>query len=105
MVQHSSSRISSRDGVNTARLFFEHHACRFQEIDQQQDIGKDVYVDLADKAGITPLCVALQIKSGVSYRFRRLSSFGEVPSLCPQSGLAPWQEKLPRDRQCFLEEK
>jgi len=33
-----------------ARLFFEHHACRFQEIDQQQDIGKDVYVDLADKA-------------------------------------------------------
>jgi len=47
-----------------ARLFFEHHACRFQEIDQQQDIGKDVYVDLADKA----LCLALQIKSGVSYR-------------------------------------
>ena len=54
--------------MNTARLFFEHHACRFQEIDQQQDIGKDAYVDLADKAGITPLCVALQIKSGVSYR-------------------------------------
>jgi len=68
MVQPSSSRITSRDGVNTARLFFEHHACRFQEIDQQQDIGKDVYVDLADKAGITPLCVALQIKSGVSFR-------------------------------------
>src|SRR5437016_13661502 len=68
MVQHSSSRITSRDGVNTARLFFEHHACRFQEIDQQQDIGKDVNVDLADKAGITPLCVALQIKSGASYR-------------------------------------
>lgn len=68
MVQHSSSRITSRDGVNTARLFFERHACRFQEIDQQQDVGKDVYVDLADKAGITPLCVALQIKSGVSYR-------------------------------------
>jgi hypothetical protein len=64
MVQPSSSRVTSRDGVNTARLFFEHHACRFQEIDQQQDIGKDVYVDLADKAR----CVALQIKSGVSYR-------------------------------------
>jgi hypothetical protein len=68
VVQSSSSRITSRDGVNTARLLFEHHACRFQEIDQQQDVGKDVYVDLGDNAGITPLCVALQIKSGVSYR-------------------------------------
>jgi hypothetical protein len=35
MVQPSSSRVTSRDGVNTARLFFERHACRFQEIDQQ----------------------------------------------------------------------
>ena len=68
IVQPSSSRVTSRDGVNSARLFFEHHSCRFQEIDQQQDIGKDVYVDLADRADITPLCVALQIKSGVSYR-------------------------------------
>ena len=68
MVQPKSTRVTSRDGVNTARLFFEHHACRFQEIDQQQDIGKDVYFDLADETGITPLCVALQIKSGVSYR-------------------------------------
>ena len=64
----STSRITSRDGVNAAHSFFEHHGCRFQEIDQQQDIGKDAYVDLADKAGITPLCVALQIKAGASYR-------------------------------------
>lgn len=68
IVQTNSARVTSRDGVNRARLFFEHHACRFQEIDQQQDVGKDVYVDLADDDGITPLCVALQIKSGVSYR-------------------------------------
>lgn len=68
MVPPSASRTTSRDGVNTARLLFEHNDCRFQEIDQQQDVGKDVYVDLADKAGITPLCVALQIKSGLSYR-------------------------------------
>lgn len=62
------SRITSRDGVNSVRSFFEHHGCRFQEVDQQQDIGKDAYVDLVDKAGITPLCVALQIKAGASYR-------------------------------------
>jgi hypothetical protein len=61
-------RVTSRDGVNAARYFFEHHGCTFQEIDQQQDIGKDAYVDLADHQGITPLCVALQIKAGTSYR-------------------------------------
>ena len=50
------------------RLFLEHHACTFQEVGQQHDFGKDAYVDIADTGGITPLCVALQIKSGVSYR-------------------------------------
>jgi len=68
MVQRNSTRIVSRDGVNRARLFFEHHGCTFQEIGQQHDFGKDAYVDLADAKGITPLCVALQIKAGVSYR-------------------------------------
>lgn len=63
-----SSRITSRDGVNTARLFFEHNGCTFQEIGQQHDFGKDAYVDIADATGVTPLCVALQIKSGVSFR-------------------------------------
>jgi hypothetical protein len=63
-----SSRITSRDGVNAARTFFEHHGCTFQEIDQQQDFGTDAYVNIADAGKITHLCVALQIKSGVSYR-------------------------------------
>jgi hypothetical protein len=67
-MQNRSIRVTSRDGVNFARLFFEHHGCTFQEIGQQHDFGKDAYVDLADEAGITPLCVALQIKSGASYR-------------------------------------
>jgi hypothetical protein len=67
-VQIGSSRITGRDGVNLARLFFEHHNCRFQEIDQQQDIGKDAFVDLADSSGVTPLCVMLQIKAGAAYR-------------------------------------
>lgn len=63
-----STRITSRDGVNTARLFFEHHGCTFQEVGQQHDFGKDAYVDLADYEGITSLCVALQIKAGTSYQ-------------------------------------
>ena len=63
-----SNRVTSRDGVNVTRLFFEHCGCTFQEIDQQHDFGKDAYIDLADEAGFTPLCVALQVKAGVSYR-------------------------------------
>lgn len=64
----SGSRIIGRDGVNKARSFFEHHAFRFVDVPQEQDIGKDAYVDLVDETGITPLCVALQVKAGVSYR-------------------------------------
>jgi hypothetical protein len=70
-VQPEVSRVTSRDGVNAARTFFEHYRCRFQEVDQHQDIGKDAYVDLVDGSGITPLCAALQIKSGISYRTMR----------------------------------
>src|SRR5579859_3632547 len=67
-MQTRSIRVTSRDGVNVTRLFFEHQGCTFQEIGQQHDFGKDAYVDLADEAGITGLCVAIQIKSGNSYR-------------------------------------
>lgn len=67
-MQTRSICITSRDGVNVGRLFFEHHGCTFHEIGQQHDFGKDAYVDLADESGITPLCVALQVKSGTSYR-------------------------------------
>jgi hypothetical protein len=49
-------------------MFFEHYGCTFQEIDQQHDFGKDAYVDIADDSKVTHLCVALQIKSGTSYR-------------------------------------
>lgn len=58
------NRITGRNGVKTARLFFEDHGCTFQEVGQQHDFGKDAYLDLADHAGVTPLCVALQIKAG-----------------------------------------
>ena len=68
LVRSNANRVTGRDGVNTARLFFEHHECRFLEVDQQQDIGKDAYVDLVDGERISPLCVALQVKAGLSYR-------------------------------------
>jgi len=61
-------RVTGRDGVNATRTFFEHHGCTFQEIAQQNDFGKDAYVDIAEAGKLTHLCVALQIKSGASYR-------------------------------------
>jgi hypothetical protein len=49
-------------------MLFEQHGCAFQEVAQQNDFGKDAYVDLAADGAVTPLCVAVQVKSGVSYR-------------------------------------
>lgn len=45
-----------------------HNRCKFQEIDLRNDFGKDVYVDVATNGVVSYLCVALQIKSGTSYR-------------------------------------
>jgi hypothetical protein len=64
----SHSRITSREGVNAAQAFFESNGCVFQEVAQQNDYGKDGYVDIARSGVLTPLCVAVQIKSGESYR-------------------------------------
>ncbi len=60
--------MTSDDGVNAARTFFGHNRCKFQEVDLRSDIGKDVYVDVATNGVVSYLCVALQIKSGTSYR-------------------------------------
>lgn len=64
-----AQRVVSRSGVNAAQAFFERHGCVFQEVAQQNDFGKDdAYLDIAREGVITHLCVALQIKSGESYR-------------------------------------
>jgi hypothetical protein len=54
--------------VNAAQSFFEREHCVFQPIAQENDFGKDAYVDLGDPDEISHLCVAVQIKSGPSYR-------------------------------------
>ena len=65
---NSAQRIICRDGVNAVRTFLEHHGCVFQEVDLQNDFGKDGYVDIGKDGAVTFLCAALQIKSGRSYR-------------------------------------
>ncbi|MBK9375643.1 MAG: DUF4365 domain-containing protein [Holophagales bacterium] len=67
-VKLPKTRRTNLKGVNTARAFFEEHDCVFQVVDQQNDFGKDAYVDLVDGDEVTPLCVAVQIKSGTSFK-------------------------------------
>jgi hypothetical protein len=47
---------------------FERNGYVFQEVSQQNDFGKDAYVDITHDGCFSPLCVAVQIKSGSSYR-------------------------------------
>ncbi len=67
-VRNPPERITAREGINAAQTFFERHGCVFQEVAQQNDFGKDAYVDIGDDESVSFLCVALQVKAGVSYR-------------------------------------
>jgi hypothetical protein len=62
------SQATSRDGINFVRTLVERHNCTFQEIDLQNDLGNDAYVEFVAEECATGCCVALQIKSGSSYR-------------------------------------
>lgn len=65
-----ANRKVERSAVNATRTFFESQGCVFQEIDLANDYGKDAYVDLVASQDLTGMCVALQIKGGISYRTR-----------------------------------
>ena len=50
------------------RALVERHNSTFQEIDLHNDLGNDAYVEFVVEENATGCCVALQIKSGTSYR-------------------------------------
>jgi len=64
--KHSQS--ISRDGINFVRSLVERQNSTFQEIDLHNDLGNDAYVEFVVEENATGCCVALQIKSGPSYR-------------------------------------
>lgn len=64
----SPQRSVDRQGMLATQTYFESRHHVFQEVAQQNDFGKDAYVDLSQKGEITPLCIALQVKSGLTYR-------------------------------------
>ncbi|MDU9394944.1 DUF4365 domain-containing protein [Pseudomonas sp. zfem003] len=62
------SQATSRDGVNFVKGLIERQNSIFQEIDLHNDIGNDAYIEFIVEENATGCCVALQIKSGASYR-------------------------------------
>lgn len=62
------SQSTSRDGINFVCTLVEHQNSTFQEIDLHNDLGNDAYVEFVVEENATGCCVALQIKSGTSYR-------------------------------------
>lgn len=62
------TQATSREGINFVRTLVERHNSTFQEIDLHNDLGNDAYVEFVVEENATGCCVALQIKSGTSYR-------------------------------------
>jgi hypothetical protein len=66
--KRKDSQATSREGVNFVCRLVEHHNSTFQEIDLHNDLGNDAYIEFVVDENATGCCVALQIKSGISYR-------------------------------------
>lgn len=66
--QHRKNRIIEKEGVNAAKSIFEGCGCVFQEVNLENDYGKDAYVDLGDEFSTSSICAGIQIKSGSSFK-------------------------------------
>jgi len=61
-------RVVERAAVRAVTALFENAGMHVQQVDTANDIGKDLYVDLADEGRFTGELIAVQIKGGRSYR-------------------------------------
>jgi hypothetical protein len=68
VIKLPDTRVVARAGVNAAHTFFDSNGCVFHEVAQQNDFGKDAYIDIVRDGVLTHLCAAIQIKSGESFR-------------------------------------
>jgi hypothetical protein len=64
----SRNRPTEKIGARVATGLFEDAGMIVQQVDQANDIGKDLFVDLADDGVFTGDLIAVQVKSGPSYR-------------------------------------
>lgn len=53
--------------MNAVRALVDAQNCTFQEIDLENDLGNDAYLEFVVEEAATGCCIALQIKSGPSY--------------------------------------
>ena len=67
-MKRRSNRRVERAGVNASQALFEHCDWLFQDVNLENDFGKDAYVDAPNGDDVSGLCAALQIKSGSSFR-------------------------------------
>ena len=61
------SKATARAGINYVRGVVESNNCIFQEIDLDNDVGNDAYIEFTLDEDATGCCIAVQIKSGTSY--------------------------------------
>ena len=61
-------RPAERAAIRAVTAVFENAGMVVQEVDTANDIGKDLYVDLAQDGRFTGELIALQVKGGGSYR-------------------------------------
>ena len=82
----SPNRPIEKAGIRAVAAIFEDAGMVVQPVDGGNDIGKDLYVDLADRDRVfTGDLIALQVKSGLSYR---QGSGYRIP--CSRDLLALW---------------
>jgi len=62
-MNNSAERIMSREGVNAAQAFLERNGSIFQEIPQQNDFGKDGYLDFGEQGVVTFLCPSDKVRA------------------------------------------
>ena len=69
------SKSTARAGIKYVRDIVESQNCVFQEIDLENDVGNDAYIEFIQEEDSTGCCIAVQIKSGASYVARNGDSF------------------------------
>jgi Domain of unknown function (DUF4365) len=65
--KRKKSKSIARSGVNYVRMVVEECNCIFHEIDLDNDVGNDAYVEFIESEEATGSLIAAQIKSGQSY--------------------------------------
>ncbi|MFN2599371.1 MAG: DUF4365 domain-containing protein [Pyrinomonadaceae bacterium] len=61
------TKATARAGIKYVRDLVESYNCIFQEIDLENDIGNDAYIEFIQEEDSTGCCIAVQIKTGSSY--------------------------------------